>query len=89
MHAEPDERLAQTPLQDDVAIRGIGTLDARHADRDLRAVEDTVPEAHEPCEGSVLDDGLRKPRGHAGIRVTGASRSAGGFPGTPLTPQSR
>ena len=52
------ERLAQPPLQQDVAVVRVAALRAGLARGDVRAVQHRVAQRFEPGEGGVFDDGF-------------------------------
>ena len=54
------ERLAQPPLQQDVAVVRVAALRAGLARGDVRAVQHRVAQRFEPGEGGVFDDGFRE-----------------------------
>ncbi len=66
VRVQPRERLAQPPLQHDVAVVRVAALRAGLAGGDVRAVQHRVAQRFQPGEGGVFDDGFGE--GAAGSR---------------------
>ena len=73
---ELDERLPQTPLQNHVALGGIGPLSSQF-NGDVRSMQHLIAQRFEPGEGGVFDDGFGESSHRALGLCRGASRSAG------------
>ena len=58
------ECLSQAAFEDDVAVVRVGTFGGGFSDRDVRAVEDRVPQCLQPSEGGVFDDGFGEVAAH-------------------------
>ncbi len=58
VRVQPDECFAQAPLQDYVAVCGVGALGAGLAYGDLGAVRDREATTRQPCESGMLNDGF-------------------------------
>ena len=58
VRVQPNERLAESPLQDDIAVRGVGALAGELADGDVRAVLHGVAGAGKPGKRRFLDSAL-------------------------------